>query len=226
VGLNYLTNAINSLTYRELEGESRSLDYYLDLVLRHFANESFLFAVLAGYIPALMLISLMVAFYLYLQQRSRAIALGALMVGIILGALWIARRMFGTVMSAMASQYSEAPPGVKQDVFAQAKQLYYYESLGRLLSGGTSLVAYALFGYLFLKGRGLEFFTGVFFLASALVLLIHQFTVSMYVPFERADVLIFPALAFLLAGVLLWKYKTEAETWQEPTEMWFKWFKS
>jgi hypothetical protein len=223
VGLNFLTKAVNSLI-NPLEPEvNRSLDYYMDLVLRHFANESFMFAVFAGYIPGLMLISLMVAFYLYLQQRSRSIALGALVFGTLLGALWIARRMFGSVMSAMAAQYTEsAPPTIKQGVLTQAKPLYYYDSLGRMLSERTSLLAYAMFGFLFMKGKGLEFFTGIFFLGSSVILLINQFTTSLYFPFEKVDVLILPAIAYLLCGVLLWKYKTEAENWPGEPKLWVR----
>lgn len=223
VGLSFLTKAISSLSSQWNSGTTDGgLDQYVDLLLRHLASESFYFAVFAGYIPALMLVSMMIAFYVYLHQRSRWVALGAFLFGTMLSALWIFRRMFGTMMNAMAAQYIDTGTvGVRQDLFAQAKHLYYYDSIGRMLSGQTSLLAYALFGFLFLKGKGLEFFIGVLFLSSSVVLLIHQFTTPLSLVSEEVDSLILPALAFIFSGVLLWKYKTDAETWREA-KLWVK----
>jgi dipeptide/tripeptide permease len=157
IGVNLLSKAVGqyrSSVVRDLAHQD--LDKYLDLVLRHFAQQSFYFAVFAGYIPALMLISLMVSLYLYLHERSKSISLIAFVFGTALGAVWLSQRLFGTAMTVMASKYMTATSvAARQDLFTQVKSLYYFDSLSHLLSGQTSLIAYALFGLLFLRGKGL-----------------------------------------------------------------------
>lgn len=215
IGVNLLNNAVGQ--YRS--GITRGLAYqdpdkYLDLILRYFAEQSFYFAVLAGYIPALMLISLMVSLYLYLHERSRSISLIAFVFGTALGALWLSQRLLGTAMTVMASKYMAVASGaVRQDLFAQVKNLYYFNSLGHLLSGQTSLIAYALFGLLFLRGKGLEYVVGVLFLCSSVALVVYQFITPSAWIIEAAGILILPALAFLFCSLLLWKYKPSVEVW-------------
>jgi len=217
VGVNLLGKAVSQWRSGWMQDlAQQDMDKYLDLVLRHFAQQSFYFAVFAGYIPALMLISLMVSFYLYLHERSRSVSLIAFVFGTALGAMWISRRLFGTAISAMAAKYMNATSvAAKQDLFSQVKSLYYYESLGNLVSGHTSLIAYALFGFLFLKGKGLEFSVGALFLSSSVALIVYQFMTPSSWLIEAAGVMILPALAFLLSSILLWKYKPSVEVWVE-----------
>lgn len=217
VGLNLLAKAVSQWRSGWMQDlANQDLDKYLELLLRHFAQQSFYFAVFAGYIPALMLISLMVSFYLYLHERSRSISLLAFIFGTAVGTLWISRRLFGSAMSVMAAKYMNATSvAARQDLLTQAKSLYYYDSLSHLLSGQTSLVAYAMFGLLFLRGKGLEYAVGVLFLGSSVTLIISQLVTPMSWRVEAAGVLILPALAFILSSVLLWKYKPSADVWTE-----------
>ncbi|RMG51001.1 MAG: hypothetical protein D6723_11370 [Acidobacteria bacterium] len=195
---------------------AQDLDKYFDLVLRYFAEQSFYFAVFAGYIPALMLISLVVSFYLYLHERSRSISLIAFVFGTALGALWITRRLFGTAMTALAARYIEADTIVaRQHLFDQVKGLYYYDSLGNLLSGQTSLIAYSLFGLLFLRGKGLEFIVGVLFLGSSLAIVIAEIVVPGSWRLETAGIMLLPAVAFILSSILLWNFKPSVEVWAQ-----------
>lgn len=219
VGLDLLGKAVSQWRTGWMQDvASQDLDRYLDLVLRHFAQESFYFAVFAGYLPALMLISMMVSFYLYLHERSRSVSLIAFIFGTALGALWISRRLFGTAMSVMAAKYFSATTiAARQDLFSQVKSLYYYDSLGHLLSGQTSLVAYGLFGFLFLRGKGLEFVVGILFLLSSLTLIVYQVLKPSSWLVEAAGILILPALAFIFSTVLLWKYRPSVEVWAEVT---------
>lgn len=218
VGVNLLSKVVGQ--YRS--GIVRDLaqqdpDKYLDLVLKHFAQQSFYFAVFAGYIPALMLISLMVSLYLYLHERSKSISLIAFVFGTALGAVWLSQRLFGTAATVVASKYMTATSvAVRQDLFSQVKSLYYYDTLSSLLGGQTSLIAYALFGLLFLRGKGLEYVVGALFLSSSLALVVYQFISPSSWIVEAAGVLILPALAFLFCGILLWKYKPSVEVWAEP----------
>ncbi|MBI3950143.1 MAG: hypothetical protein HY314_06785 [Acidobacteria bacterium] len=194
----------------------QDLDKYMDLILRHFAQQSFYFAVFAGYIPAMMLISLVVSFYLYLHERSRSVSLIAFVFGTAMGAVWISRRLFGMAMTVVALKYMNATSAAaKQDLFAQVKSLYYYDSLGNVLSGQTSLIAYALFGFLFLRGKGLEYAVGALFLGSSVTLLVFQIITPSSWFVEAAGVLVLPAIAFILSSVLLWQYKPSVEVWAQ-----------
>jgi hypothetical protein len=220
VGLNLMGKAFGQWrTGLSANMAYQDLDKYSDLLLRHLAEQSFYFAVFAGYIPAIMLISMMVSFYLYLHERSRSVSLIAFVFGTALGAMWIFERLFGTAMSALASKYVNAPTvAARYDVFSQVKSLYYFGSLGSLLTGHTSLIAYALFGFLFIRGTGLEFAVGSLLMASSVALVVFQFITPSTWLLEAAGILVLPAMAFFLSGVLLWRYRPSLEPWAQQEQ--------
>lgn len=218
LGLSLLSRAIG--IYRSLSGpvtEVKDVDVYLDLLLRYFAQQSFYFAVFATYIPSIIFLSLIICFSLYLHERNRWLAALAFLSGGSVGVLWLYRQLAGKVMPAPGSTFrSSTSAPIHRELFAHFESLYYYDSMWYLILTHASLIAYLLFGLLFLMGKGLEFFLGALFVASSLLLIIAQYFVPSSHTIEAVGVLIVPAFAFLLSSLVLWRNRPTTGAAVEP----------
>jgi hypothetical protein len=218
LGLSLLSRAVG--IYRSLSGptaEFKDIDTYLDLLLRYFAQQSFHFAVFATYIPSIIFLSLIICFSLFLHERNRWLAIFAFLSGGSVGVLWLYRQLTGKVLHTTSARFhSSTSTTIHRELFAQFENLYYYDSMWYLILTHASLVAYLLFGLLFLMGKGLEFFVGSLFIASSILLIIAQYFVPSSHTIEAVGVFIVPALAFLFSSLILWRNKPSVGTAVEP----------
>ena len=99
VALNFLWNAGFFLKTRlgsdpELIND---FDRYLEKFLRDLAGGSPYLLSLATYLPALMMFSLMLGFYMYLHERDRWLSMLALVFGLLLGGIFVAKQVTGSL---------------------------------------------------------------------------------------------------------------------------------
>ncbi len=185
----------------------------LEHVLRYLAGGGPHLLVLVGYLPALLLISVMLAFYLYLHHRARYLSLLALLSGILLSGLFLIRQISGHQLLSLALQYvATTEYTARGELFQEASRALDLHLLHGLLVNRASIVAYALYGFLFQKSRSLlEVIVGYAFLASALLLLLAQVLTLAGSSFDLAKATSVPAFAFILAAIVLFRARGEEE---------------
>lgn len=197
---------------RTLEGPAK-LDRELEALLRDLAAGGPHFVLLVSYLPVLIVISVMLAFYLYLHRRARYLSLLALLSGILLSGLLLMRQIASYQLTSLALQYvATTQYTARGELFQEARRLLDLYLLHGLLVSRTSIVAYALYGFLFQKSRSLlEVLTGYFFLLSALALLVEHVLTAAGRPPDLPIASGLSALAFVLAAGVLFRARSEQE---------------
>jgi hypothetical protein len=188
---------------------ARNLDQYLEKFLRDLAGGSPFFLSLANFLPVLMMFSLMLAFFFYLNPRSKAVSGMALICGTLFIGVFVARQVSGAQLTQVAMRFVQAADySTKMDLMKEARSLYGLYLFQELLVNRASIISYALFGFLFRKGTSvLEEVVGYSFVASAVVFILHLLTSRMDWWLADPVALTVPAISFALAGVALLKAK-------------------
>lgn len=182
-----------------------NLDQFLQSYLRDLAGGAPYLLSLVHYLPAMMMISLMLAFYLYLHRRSRPLSLLALIFGLVLSGMLIVRQFSAGQLAQLAVKFIGEPDATSRvAVFKEASTLYGLYLAHGLLVNRASIVAYAFIGWLFRKSYSFyEVIVGTAFLASSGVLFFHEISRRLLGSAGDSATFAIPALAFALAGVVL-----------------------
>jgi hypothetical protein len=185
----------------------------LEHVLRHLAGGGPHLLLLVGYLPALLVISVMLAFYLYLHHRARYLSLLALLSGILLSGLLLIHQISRDRVLSLALQYvATTEYTARGELLQEARRALDLHLMHGLLVNRASIVAYALYGFLFQKSRRLlEVIVGYAFLASALLLLLAQVLASAGSALDLAKATSVPAFAFIAAAIVLFRARREEE---------------
>jgi hypothetical protein len=185
----------------------------LEHLLRQLAGGGPHVLVLVSYLPALLMISLMLAFYLYLHRRARYLSLLALLSGVLLSGILLLRQISGHQLVAVALRYvATTEYTARGELFQEARRVLDLHLMHGLLVNRASIVAYALYGFLFQKSRSLlEVLLGYLLLLSALLLLIAQVMAPWGGALDLSKAAGFPAFAFILAAVVLLRARSEEE---------------
>jgi len=191
----------------------RTSEAELEHLLRQLAGGGPHLLVLVSYLPVLLMISLMFAFYLYLHRRARYLSLLALLSGILLSGLLLVRQMSGHQLTSVALRFVATTEYTARFELAQeARRLLDLHLLHGLLVNRASILAYALYGFLFQKSRHLlEVVVGYLFLLSALLLILAQVMALVGGPLDLSRIASFPAFAFFLAAVVLFRARPDEE---------------
>jgi len=211
VALNFLWNAGFFLKTR-LGSDPQLIndfDRFLEKFLRDLAGGSPYLLSLATYLPALMMFSLMLGFYMYLHQRDRWLSMLALVFGLLLGGIFIGKQVTGSRLTQVAMKYvAEANYTSRLDLLKEARSLYGLQVFQHLLINRASILAYVLIGILFIKSPSLyEVVVGYSFLGSAGILLLYLLTRGLFWQIEDSVAFTVPAVSFILAGIALLKAK-------------------
>jgi hypothetical protein len=211
VSINFFWNAGFILITRWEEDPelAHNMDLYLEKFLRDLAGGSPFLLSLANYLPVLMMFSLMLGFFFYLNPRSLVVSSLALICGMLLVGVLVARQFSGSQLTHAAMRYVQAADySTKMDVLKEARSLYGLYLFQELIVNRTSIIAYALFGFLFRRGESLfEELVGYSFILSALVLVVHLFTINLGWRLSAPVTFTIPAISFALAGIVLLKAK-------------------
>ncbi len=185
----------------------------LEHLLRRLAGGGPHLLVLVSYLPVLLMISLMFAFYLYLHHRARYLSLLALLSGILLSGILLIRQTSGHQLTSVALRFvATTEYTARLELIQEARRLLDLHLLHGLLVNRASIVAYALYGFLFQKSRHLlEVIVGYLFLLSAVLLILAQVMASADGPIDLSPVTSFPAFAFILAAVVLFRARSDEE---------------
>jgi hypothetical protein len=183
----------------------------LENVLRHLAGGGPHLLLLVGYLPALLVISVMLAFYLH--HRARYLSLLALLSGILLSGLLLIHQISRDRVLSLALQYvATTEYTARGELLQEARRALDLHLMHGLLVNRASIVAYALYGFLFQKSRRLlEVIVGYAFLASALLLLLAQVLASAGSALDLAKATSVPAFAFIAAAIVLFRARREEE---------------
>ena len=165
---------------------------------------------LVSYLPVLLMISLMFAFYLYLHRRARYLSLLALLSGILLSGILLVRQMSGHHLTSVALRFvATTEYTARLELVQEARRLLDLHLWHGLLVNRASIVAYALYGFLFQKSwRLLEVLVGYLFLLSAVLLILAQVMAS---SLDLSPLVSFPAFAFILAAVVLFRARPDED---------------
>ncbi len=182
-------------------------------LLRQLAGGGPHLLALVSYLPVLLMISLMFAFYLYLHRRARYLSLLALLSGTLLSGILLVRQVSGHQLTSVALRFvATTEYTARLELVQEARRLLDLHLLHGLLVNRASIVAYALYGFLFQKSRYLlEVLVGSLFLLSAVLLLLAQVMASAGGPLDRSPIASFPAFAFILAAVVLFRARADEE---------------
>ncbi len=182
-----------------------NLDQFLQSYLRDLAGGAPYLLSLVHYLPAMMMISLMLAFYMYLHRRSRSLSLLALIFGLVLSGMLIVRQFSAGQLAQVAVKFiGEPDPTSRVAVFKEASTLYGLYLAHGMLVNRASIVAYAFIGWLFRKSYNFyEVIVGTAFIASSVVLFLHEISRRLLGSAGDSATFAIPAIAFTLAGIVL-----------------------
>jgi hypothetical protein len=188
-------------------------EHDVERLLRQLAGGGPHMLILVSSLPVLLMISLMFAFYLYLHRRARYLSLLALLSGILLSGVLLVRQISEHQLIAVALRFvATTEDAARLELVQRARRLLDLHLMHSLLVNRASIVAYALYGFLFQKSRRLvEVIAGYLFLLSAVLLLLSQVPALVGGLLDLSRALGFPAFAFLLAAVVFFRARPDEE---------------